>query len=103
MVYLPTFTIIYLKNQPNVGTYTIWIRWVICFHPLILSAPCRLYMGGVQNSRSQGLYAVRRVGIEQLILHLRYKSLESSLIPVACPSKFGGFFSHGTSLKVLNL
>ena len=27
------------------------------------------YMAGVQNSRSQGLYAVRRVGIEKLILH----------------------------------
>ena len=34
-----------------------------------------IYMGGVQDSRSQGLYAVRRIGIEQLIeLHLRYEA-----------------------------
>ena len=31
-------------------------------------------MRGVQNSRSQGCYAVRRVGIEKLILHLRYEA-----------------------------
>ncbi len=32
-------------------------------------------MGGVQNSRSQGLYSVRRVGIDKLILHLRYEAI----------------------------
>ena len=31
-------------------------------------------MAGVQNSRSQGLYAVRRVGIEKLILHFGYEA-----------------------------
>ncbi len=31
-------------------------------------------MGGVQNSWFQGLYAVRRVGIERLSLHLRYEA-----------------------------
>ena len=30
------------------------------------------YMGSVQTSQSQGLYAVRQIGIEKLILHLRY-------------------------------
>ena len=40
----------------------------------------RLYRGlsyhlaGVQNSRSQGLHAVRRVGIEKLILHFGYEA-----------------------------
>ena len=29
-------------------------------------------MGSVQTSQSQGLYAVRQIGIEKLILHLRY-------------------------------
>ena len=29
-----------------------------------------MHMGGVQNSRSQGLYAVRRVGIEQLMNYI---------------------------------
>ena len=33
-----------------------------------------MYMAGVQNSRSQGLYAVRRVGIEKLILHFGYEA-----------------------------
>ena len=35
---------------------------------------CYIYMAGVQNSRSQGLYAVRRVGIENLILHFGYEA-----------------------------
>ena len=34
----------------------------------------RTYMDGVQNSRSQGLYGLRTVGIEKLSLHLRYEA-----------------------------
>ena len=30
-----------------------------------------IYMAGVQNSRSKGLYKVGTIGIEKLILHLR--------------------------------
>ena len=33
-----------------------------------------IYMDGVQNSRSQGLYGLRTVGIEKLSLHLRYEA-----------------------------
>ena len=33
-----------------------------------------LYVAGVQNSRSQGLYGVRRVGIEKLTLHFGYEA-----------------------------
>ena len=33
-----------------------------------------LYMAGVQNSRSKGLYKVGTIGIEKLILHLRYEA-----------------------------
>ena len=33
-----------------------------------------LYMAGVQNSRSKGLYKVGPIGIEKLILHLRYEA-----------------------------
>ena len=43
----------------------IWIYLISCIY---------IYMAGVQNSRSQGLYAVRRVGIEQLILHFGYEA-----------------------------
>ena len=32
------------------------------------------HVGGVQNSRPQGLYAVRLVAIEKLILHLCYEA-----------------------------
>ena len=32
------------------------------------------YMAGVQNSRSKGLYKVGPIGIEKLILHLRYEA-----------------------------
>ena len=31
-----------------------------------------IYMDGVQNSRSQGLYGLRKVGIGKLILHFGY-------------------------------
>ena len=31
-------------------------------------------MAGVQNSRSKGLYKVGTIGIEKLILHLRYEA-----------------------------
>ena len=31
-------------------------------------------MAGVQNSRSKGLYKVGPIGIEKLILHLRYEA-----------------------------
>ena len=33
-----------------------------------------LYMAGVQNSRSKGLYKVGPIGIAKLILHLRYEA-----------------------------
>ena len=33
-----------------------------------------IYMAGVQNSRSKGLYKVGPIGIEKLILHLRYEA-----------------------------
>ena len=33
-----------------------------------------MYVDGVQNSRSQGLYGLRTVGIEKLSLHLRYEA-----------------------------
>ena len=32
------------------------------------------YMAGVQNSRSKGSYKVGPIGIEKLILHLRYEA-----------------------------
>ena len=32
------------------------------------------HVGGVQNSRPQGLYAVRLLAIEKLILHLCYEA-----------------------------
>ena len=34
----------------------------------------KLYMAGVQNSWSKGLYKVGPIGIEKLILHLRYEA-----------------------------
>ena len=43
------------------------ITRVEIFHP-------HIYMAGVQNSRSKGLYKVGRIGIEKLILHLRYEA-----------------------------
>ncbi len=33
-----------------------------------------IYMARVQNSRSKGLYAVGRLGIEKLISHFRYEA-----------------------------
>ena len=33
-----------------------------------------VHMDGVQNSRSQGLYGLRTIGIEKLSLHLRYEA-----------------------------
>ena len=33
-----------------------------------------IYMAGVQNSRSKGLYKVGPIGIEKLILHFRYEA-----------------------------
>ena len=33
-----------------------------------------IYMAGVQNSRSKGSYKVGPIGIEKLILHLRYEA-----------------------------
>ena len=33
-----------------------------------------VYMAGVQNSRSKGSYKVGPIGIEKLILHLRYEA-----------------------------
>ena len=33
-----------------------------------------VYMAGVQNSWSKGLYKVGTIGIEKLILHLRYEA-----------------------------
>ena len=33
-----------------------------------------MYMAGVQNSWSKGLYKVGTIGIEKLILHLRYEA-----------------------------
>ena len=33
-----------------------------------------IYMAGVQNSWSKGLYKVGTIGIEKLILHLRYEA-----------------------------
>ena len=33
-----------------------------------------MYMAGVQNSWSKGLYKVGPIGIEKLILHLRYEA-----------------------------
>ena len=47
---------------------------VPCFN-LFAVCTCMIFehMAGVQNSRSQGLYAVRRVGIEKLILHFGYE------------------------------
>ncbi len=33
-----------------------------------------IYMDGVQNSRSQGLYGLRTIEIEKLSLYLRYEA-----------------------------
>ena len=33
-----------------------------------------IFMNGVQNSRSQGLYGLRKVGIGKLILHFGYEA-----------------------------
>ena len=35
---------------------------------------CIWLAAGVQNSRSKGLYKVGTIGIEKLILHLRYEA-----------------------------
>ena len=47
-----------------------WLAWPV----LLCEIFQLLHMAGVQNSRSQGLYAVRRVGIEKFILHFGYEA-----------------------------
>ena len=41
---------------------------------LCLDISMSMYMAGVQNSWSKGLYKVGPIGIEKLILHLRYEA-----------------------------
>ena len=41
---------------------------------LAQKATAQYHMAGVQNSRSKGLYKVGPIGIEKLILHLRYEA-----------------------------
>ena len=47
-------------------TYCIYIYTHVFFH--------YIDMAGVQNSRSKGSYKVGPIGIEKLILHLRYEA-----------------------------
>ena len=58
-----------------------WLPYSSAFQLSILSEVCYLnflriyiYMAGVQNSWSKGLYKVGPIGIEKLILHLRYEA-----------------------------
>ena len=75
---LPSMGLVYLPILPkpfggcfmgNVGKiYHRIHRW------MLWARKNRLYMAGVQNSWSKGLYKVGTIGIEKLILHLRYEA-----------------------------
>ena len=44
------------------------------FCPSVETLYIYIFMNGVQNSRSQGLYGLRKVGIGKLILHFGYEA-----------------------------
>ena len=46
---------------------------IIINHPFLWYS-IYIYMAGVQNSWSKGLYKAGPIGIEKLILHLRYEA-----------------------------